>query len=77
MTKEVWLAILKDSSITSKENLVMFKRMIELGGESTCAHLADVYGRTHNYYNLLASRFCERVKIKEALPDCLNQRGEK
>ncbi|MFR8469834.1 AAA family ATPase [Eisenbergiella tayi] len=76
MTKEVWLAILKDSSITSKENLVMFKRMIELGGESTCAHLADVYGRTHNYYNLLASRFCERVKIKEALPDCLNQRGE-
>ena len=33
ITKEAWIAVLKDSEITTPENLGMLKKMLELGGE--------------------------------------------
>ncbi|MCR1842103.1 DUF7225 domain-containing protein [Murimonas intestini] len=75
ITPGVWLEALNDSDVTTKENLVMLKMFIEQGGESTCRHLADVYGKVHNYYNKLGSSFCEKIKKKYNCPDCIDDVG--
>lgn len=69
ITREMWLAVLKDRTITTPDNLAMFKMMLELGGESTCSHLAKAYGNVHSYYNKLGSSFGEKVKKKLNCPD--------
>ncbi len=76
LTKEMWIAILNDSSVTTPENLDMLQQMLELGGESTCAHLAEVYGKTHSYYNKLGSSFGEKVKKKYNCPDCPDRESD-
>ena len=50
--------------------------MLELGGESTCAHLAEVYGNTPGHYNSLGSTFGRRVKDKYNCPDCIDKEGD-
>lgn len=62
--KEMWAELLRDDAVTSYENLRMFKMMLELGGESTCANLAETYGGTAGFYNSLGRRFGERVQKK-------------
>lgn len=67
---ENWRIILHDSSVTTNENLVMLKMMLEQGGESTCANLAEKYGNVHNYYNKLGSSFGEKIMYKYNCPPC-------
>ncbi len=74
ITKEMWITILKNSSVTTHDNLDMLKKMLELGGESTCAHLAEVYGNVHNYYNKLGSSFGEKVKKALNCPECFDKK---
>ena len=73
MTKAMWLAALKDSNVTTQDTLAMLRMMLDLGGESTCARLAQVYGNTHSHYNILGSTFGKRVKEKFLCPDCPDQ----
>lgn len=61
ITKEMWQEALSNLQVTSIENLVMLKMMLELGGEATCAKLAEVYGKTHGYYNGLGSGYGYKV----------------
>ena len=68
ITVEQWKAVLTDKAVTTKENLAIFKMMLELGGESTCAHLANIYGNVHNYYNIMGSSFGKRVQEKLNCP---------
>ena len=70
MTVEKWLSALKDPTITNEKNLEMFKMMLELGGESTCANLAETYGNTSAHYNKLGSTFGEKVFKKFKCPEC-------
>lgn len=70
ITKDMWVFVLTEPTLTSPENLDMLKKMLELGGESTCAHLAEVYGKTHSYYNKLGSSYGEKVKKFFNCPDC-------
>ena len=70
MTVEKWLSALKDPTITNEKNLEMFKMMLELGGESTCANLAETYGNTPAHYNKLGSSFGEKVFKKFKCPEC-------
>lgn len=69
--KATWLIVLNDSSVTSVENLTMLKMILEQGGESTCANLAECYGNIQNYYNKLGSSYGEKVKNKLNCPDCI------
>lgn len=64
ITKEKWLKLLNDSDVTVAENLRMFKMMLELGGESTCANLAEIYGGLAGSYNNWGRIFGERVHRK-------------
>lgn len=61
ITTEQWKTLLANNAVTSPETLSMLRMMLELGGESTCAHLANVYGNVHNHYNILGSTFGKRV----------------
>ena len=76
ITKEMWAEVLRDSTITPAETLSMLKKMLELGGESTCAHLAEVYGNTPGHYNSLGSTFGRRVKDKYNCPDCIDKESD-
>ena len=76
ITKEMWEEVLKDASITTPETFSMLKKILELGGESTCAHLAEVYGNTFSYYNRLGSAFGKRVKDKYNCPDCIDKESD-
>ena len=76
ITKEMWSEVLRDSTITTTETLSMLKKMLELGGESTCAHLAEVYGNTPAHYNSLGSTFGRRVKDKYNCPDCIDKESD-
>ena len=76
ITKDMWVAVLSDPSITTPENLDMLRKMLELGGESTCAHLAEVYGKTHSYYNKLGSSYGEKVKKRFNCPDCPDRESD-
>ena len=76
ITKNMWIAVLSDRSITTPENLDMLQKMLELGGESTCAHLAEIYGKTHSYYNKLGSSYGEKVKKYFNCPDCPDRESD-
>lgn len=64
ITKDKWLELLNDESVTHLENIKMFKMMLYLGGESTCANLAEKCGKSASYYNRLGSAFGKRVHDK-------------
>ncbi len=72
MTVDKWVSVLNDSQITGVENLKMFKMMLEQGGESTCANLAEKYGNTAQHYNALGSSFGRKVFNKFKLPECID-----
>lgn len=76
ITKDMWVSVLYDGDVTTPENLDMLKKILELGGESTCAHLAEVYGNTHAYYNKLGSSFGEKVKKHYSCPDCIDHEAD-
>lgn len=76
ITKDMWISVLSDPAITTPENLDMLLKMLELGGESTCAHLAEVYGKTHSYYNKLGSSYGEKVKKHFNCPDCPDRESD-
>ena len=76
ITKDMWLSVLSDPAITAPENLDMLKKMLALGGESACAHLAEVYGKTHSYYNKLGSSYGEKVKRRFNCPDCPDRESD-
>lgn len=69
ITKDMWISVLSNPAITTPENLDMLRKILDLGGESTCAHLAEVYGKTHSYYNKLGSSYGEKVKKHFNCPD--------
>lgn len=67
---DMWKELLADPEVTLVENLQMFKMMLELGGEATCAKLAKVYGGSYASYNGLGRAFGERVHRKTNCPLC-------
>ena len=70
ISKDDWLLLLKDPQVTHYENLVMFKMMLLLGGESTCSNLAERYGGTPATYNSYGNSFSERVHRKTGCKLC-------
>ena len=70
ITKEMWLAVLRDSTITTSDTMAMLQNMLSLGGESTCAHLSEIFGNTPAHYNGVGRAFGQRVKDRYNCPDC-------
>lgn len=72
ITTEMWKSVLCNPSVTSPENLDMLQKMLKLGGESTCAHLAETFGNTAGFYNALGTGFSGKVKKHFHCPDCID-----
>ena len=72
ITTEMWKSVLCNPSVTSPENLDMLWKMLKLGGESTCAHLAETFGNTAGFYNALGTGFAGKVKKHFHCPDCID-----
>lgn len=72
ITTEMWKSVLCNPSVTSPENLDMLWKMLKLGGESTCAHLAETFGNTAGFYNALGTGFAGKVKKHFRCPDCID-----
>lgn len=72
ITAEMWKSVLCNPSVTSPENLDMLQKMMKLGGESTCAHLAEAFGNTAGFYNALGTGFAGKVKKHFHCPDCID-----
>lgn len=68
ITKEEWMNLLQDSEVTLQENLVMLKMMLEFGGESTCANLAETFGGSAFSYNAQGRAFGDRVYRSTGCP---------
>ena len=72
ITKEKWVELLNDPDVANEDNLRMFKMMLELEGESTCANLAEIYGGSAGSYNNWGRIFGERVHRKTNCPLCVD-----
>lgn len=72
ITAEMWKSVLCNPSVSSPENLDMLQKMMKLGGESTCAHLAETFGNTAGFYNALGTGFAGKVKKHFHCPDCID-----
>lgn len=70
ITKEKWAEILRNDRITLPETLKMLKMMLDLGGESTCKHLEDVFGGSYAAYNRRGSSFGKNVRNETNCPLC-------
>ena len=68
-----WTRFLNESEIPNHRGCVtMLAQMMELGGESTCKRLADVYGDTFSKYNGYAMNIGRRAKRFFNLPPCMD-----
>ncbi len=72
ISAETWLALLKNPDVVSSDALDLLTKILALGGESSCAHLAEVYGNHFSHYNKTGSNLGQRVKKALHLPDPAN-----
>ncbi len=68
ITKEMWIKLLHDPSVTKIEYLDMLQKVLEQGGESTCSHLEEVYGGAQGAYNAYGRSFGQAVSQKLNIP---------
>ena len=65
---EAWVKLLKDPDVFPPIGLTILKRMKDIGGQATCAELANKYGETPGYYNSGSMNQAKRVAAKTNCP---------
>ncbi len=63
-TAEEWCELLSDTEICYLDNLKALKRLLDFGGQATCAQLAQKYGGSANFYNSGLSYLAMRIYKK-------------
>ena len=61
ISEDMWKKLLKDNSVFTDNALIVMKCILDYGGEAACVDLAEAYGRTKNFYNLISSQLAKRV----------------
>ena len=74
ITSEQWAIMLRNPSIMKPEYLDLLKKILEQGGESTCAHLEEVYGGKQGAYNAYG-RSIGQAAMKYMGCDCIQEEG--
>ena len=72
ITKEAWLSLLQDRSVTTDETLTLLNKFLELGGESTFNNLVSRFGDQLTYKETLQD-FSARVITKTNCTKCPNE----
>ena len=67
LSKDDWKELIEDSAIFTDKSKIFLKRLLAIGGETTCVDLANKYGRTASFYigveQGLAARILKKKKI--------------
>lgn len=61
ISKDDWLELIKNEKIFSHSAKEVMHMILDQKGECTCSKLADVYGRSSNYYNSICINIAEKV----------------
>lgn len=56
-----WTALLHNEQIFKYDNILIMRRLMDIGGEATCSQLANEYGRSWGYYNSMCSKLAKRI----------------
>ena len=56
-----WTALLHNEQIFKYDNILIMRRLMDIGGEATCSQLANAYGRSWGYYNSMCSKLAKRI----------------
>lgn len=71
LSKELWLDLLRDNKVFREDDLFMFEKMLELGGQATGVELSKAVGKGENAINFpiyhLAKRVYEKTNINSYL----------
>lgn len=62
ISKEKWLELLKDETVFNFDSMCMMRRFLDIGGEATCAELAENYGRTYSAYISFSIWLADRIQ---------------
>jgi len=74
ITTEQWATMLRNSYIIKPEYLDLLAKIMEQGGESTCAHLEELYGGKQGAYNAYG-RSIGQAAMKYTGCDCIQEDG--
>ncbi len=56
-----WTELLHDEQIFKYDNILIMRRLMDIGGEATCSQLANKYGKSWGYYNSMCSKLAKRI----------------
>lgn len=56
-----WTELLHDEQIFKYDNVLIMRRLMDIGGEATCSQLANKYGKSWGYYNSMCSKLAKRI----------------
>lgn len=77
LSKEQWIDFLQEDRKKYPRTLKMLKKMYEMGGEATCAQLAEELGESPTAYISRGSALGVRVKRKYGISDFYDSNGDK
>lgn len=69
-----WEALVRNPDVFTVQALQVMKRLLDAGGEASCAALASKYGETAAFYNVMSQALARRVIDKTNIP--VSQREE-
>lgn len=68
ISKDDWLELLNDEKVFNQSAKVVMHMLLEQNGECTCTKLAELYGRSWNYYNSICTNIAEKVYKETECP---------
>ena len=58
---ERWLSLFNEPDVFYENSIDVLKKILELGGKATCKQLAEKYGDSPDYYNLICTKLAGRI----------------
>lgn len=75
LSKSQWLTLLNNSTVFIPSTLTIMAQFDAMGGQATCAQLAEAYGNTANYYLMSCVHLAERIIRESGCP--VHQEGDR
>ena len=61
ITKERWAELLSDKNVFDEDDVLLMRRIMELGGEASCTEIAERYGGEWESYNAIAIKLSKKI----------------
>ena len=74
--KYKWKQLISDASVFDKKGLEIVTRMLDYGGQATCAQLYEKYGESPGFYNMGSSHLAKRIQKTTGCPLYVDKNGD-